>query len=498
MKQLFSILHIAFHQSTRRAYKITEAIVWMLIIASLVNLGLELFIDDPELNLILNRIDDFFLICFAIELLLRVTSYIPPQLTIFRHSSLRRILIHIGERLRFCTRPLVMIDILAVLAIYPPLRTLRALRLLRLMRPLPLFRYSRPLRQFLRAFQENSLLYGSALSLLLLTVLAAGISLYLSERSIPGAHVKTMSDGIWWALVTITTVGYGDLTPVGPVGRVIAGVLMVIGMFTLALFAGIVGSTLLSVVLQLKQEQFRMSEHVGHVIVCGYDEGARLLLDALRAEQLQLDREILIFAQGNRPEDLPPDVGWVSGNPSRESELDKVKAAEADSILIVGCRSIEPQQADATTLMVIFTLRSYLAKHGDTPRRKKPLYIVAEILDSENVSHAYTAGADEVIETTRLGFSLLAHSLTQHGSGAVMTSVATAGAHSLYIGKNPLTRVAPFSEFEAELKKEHELIILGLRNPKDEKVRFNPSANSDVALDDEVIYLASKAELERA
>ncbi|MBW2734152.1 MAG: hypothetical protein JRH20_17320, partial [Deltaproteobacteria bacterium] len=138
----------------------------------------------------------------------------------------------------------------------------------------------------------------------------------------------------------------------------------------------------------------------------------------------------------------------------------------------------------------------FMAAHPDTPRRKKPLYIVAEILDSENVAHAYAAGADEVIETTRLGFSLLAHSLSQHGSGAVMTSVAAAGAHSLYIGANPLKATTTFGELERELRSRHSLVVLGLREPKSEKVEFNPAAEREVSPAHEVVYLAPKAVLE--
>ncbi|MBW2735519.1 MAG: ion transporter [Deltaproteobacteria bacterium] len=395
MRRVFEYLHIAFHQRGARAYRAMDGIVWTLITLSLLNLSIELA-SGPALQDTLRQIDQVFLSLFAIELLLRVLSYRPPQLDIFHHKAARRLMGQIGGRLRFCTHPLLLIDILALLAIYPPLRMLRALRLLRLMRPLPLFRYSRPFLSLLRALQDNALLYVSALALLLLTVTAAGITLYLSERGALGTRVESIGDGLWWALVTITTVGYGDVTPVTTVGRVISGVLMVMGMFTLALFAGIVGSTLVSVVLQLRQDQFRMSQHVNHVIVCGYDKRARLLLDALRAEMLQLDREVLIFAQGERPKDLPPDFGWISGDPSRESELAKAKIAEADSTIIVGSRSCEPQQADATTILVLFTLRAFMAAHPDTPRRKKPLYIVAEILDSENVAHAYAAGADEV------------------------------------------------------------------------------------------------------
>ena len=143
------------------------------------------------------------------------------------------------------------IDIITVLAVVPALRGLRAMRLLRLLRTLRVWRYSSPFLGFTRAFQENALLYVLAFSTLGTEVLVGGVTITQAERGYDSA-ITSFSDGMWWALVTLTTVGYGDMTPVSPLGKSIGSVLMVAGMFTLALFAGIVGQTLLSTVLTIR------------------------------------------------------------------------------------------------------------------------------------------------------------------------------------------------------------------------------------------------------
>lgn len=99
----------------------------------------------------------------------------------------------------------------------------------------------------------------------------------------------------------------------------------------------------------------------------------------------------------------------MQGDPTKESELNKVRIDRAAALVVAGARHVSPQQADAITLLTLFTIRSYLKAQRSAKRRFHPVYVVAEILDSENVDHARTAGADEVIETRRLGFSLLAH-----------------------------------------------------------------------------------------
>ena len=70
-------------------------------------------------------------------------------------------------------------------------------------------------------------------------------------------------------------------------------------------------------------------------------------------------------------------------------------------------------------------------------RRQRPLYVVAEILDSENVDHARKAGANEVIETRKIGFSMIAHAIAHHGTATTMSRVLISGAHNVYMGRIP-------------------------------------------------------------
>jgi voltage-gated potassium channel len=324
-------------------------------------------------------------------------------------------------------------------------------------------------------------------------VVVGGVSIFLAEARYQGAEIKSIPEGIWWALVTLTTVGYGDFTPTTPLGRVVAGTVMVLGMFTLALFAGIVGSTLLRVLVGLRQDQFRMSSYSGHIVICGYDGAAPLLLQTVQAEYPSSERDLVIFGPGERPSDLPPEFIWVGGDPSKESELEKVRLSHAHTAIIVGSRKVAPPQADANTIMVVFTMRAYLDKQPETERRARPLYIVAEILDPENVGHAGTAGADEVIETTRLGFSLIAHAAVMPGSGTIMSSVVSAGAHSLYIAKSPAAEAIAYATLSRKLRAETGAVLIGVRDPETAQAIIGPEDDLLVQPDHQVVYLARGA-----
>jgi voltage-gated potassium channel len=497
MKTVLNALHTAFHQSASRSYRWLEAVIWVVIVLSvgLFTVDIWLGADHPWAPY-LAVADMVVLIFFGIEIGLRILSFRPAAVTFFKKSALGHIRNHIFGRLRFCLRPMTLIDILTVMALFPALRGLRAVRLLRLFRTVEVFRYASPFQGLARAFHDNKLLYTFAFSLLGTTTMLGGVCVYLIEKG-HNDKITGLGDAIWWALVTLTTVGYGDITPMSPLGKVVGGFMMVAGMFTLALFAGIVGHTLLNTVLSIREEQIRMSGNINHLVICGYDPGARMLLDAV-LQEFDLDQaKVMIFAPEKRNEEVPHDFTWIRGDPTKESELDKVRMSHASAVIIVGNRAVKPQQADAMTILTAFTIRSYLKRHGHENKRAHPLYIVAEVLDSENVVHAQAAGADEVIETTHLGFSMLAHAISTHGSATIMSQVVTTGAHSLYIGCIPDSIKSPisFGDLRRSIKGETGALLIGIREIKTGNDHLNPDDAREVSRDYHLIYLAESTVL---
>lgn len=497
MSSLFDRIHEAFHRPSSPLYARVQGAVLALILVSVALFLVEISVPpDGEVYALLYRIDRVILGIFAAEVALRILSYRPKDLEFYDLGPMQRLRYHITGRLRFATRPLIIIDLFTVLAVVPALRGLRALRLLRLARTRRFFQYSNPFTGIARAFEENALLFGFGISVFGTIVIIGGVSIFLVERG-ENPGLTTLADGIWWAIVTITTVGFGDITPVTGVGRVVGGTLMVSGMFTLALFAGIVGQSLVSSVLSIREEQFRMSHHIDHIVICGYDAGARMLLDRLVAE-IDLDETtVVLFAPGERPPDLPSEFQWISGDPTKESELDKVRMDVARCAILVGGRSGLPQHADATTILTAFTIRRYLMRRKLENARLRPVYIVAEILDEENVEHARAAGVDEVIETTRIGFSLVAHAVTVPGTASVLGELADPRFHSLFVGAVPsdIPLPLPFCEVLRLVRERHRVLVLGMRESATGLNELDPPDDRPVAPGDRLIYVAQKAVL---
>jgi voltage-gated potassium channel len=139
-----------------------------------------------------------------------------------------------------------LVDLLAILpfflqALLPGL-DLRFLRIMRVMRILKLSHYSTALEDLMASIYAERDAFVSALYLLVLSVLITSCLMYFAEHDLQPDKLGTIPDAMWWSIVTITTVGYGDVSPLSPWGKVIGAFTAVTGIFTAALLTGIVAS----------------------------------------------------------------------------------------------------------------------------------------------------------------------------------------------------------------------------------------------------------------
>ena len=141
-----------------------------------------------------------------------------------------------------------IIDLISILPFFLglaiDLRSLRAFRMLQLFRILKLARYSKAIRRMHRAFvisRDEIVLF--AVSALIMIYLA-GVGIYYFEHEAQPKVFRSMFDGLWWAVATLTTVGYGDSYPITAGGRLFTFLILIIGLGIIAVPTGMVASAL--------------------------------------------------------------------------------------------------------------------------------------------------------------------------------------------------------------------------------------------------------------
>lgn len=234
--RIYSILELG-----PMAGRLATAINWILIGLIVVTLTGTVLESVPRLanayGRLFNAIEYAALAVFSIEYLARVW-------TASEHPPWRR-LGAIQSRLHFVASPSGLVDLAAILPFWLSIifaTDLKAFLVLRLIRFFKLTRYSPAMRSLLEAlYAERRALLGCFVILCGATLIAAAL-MHLAEGKIQPNKFGTIPDAMWWAIVTLGTVGYGDAVPVTTAGRLVAGLTIFVGLLMMALPVGIVAT----------------------------------------------------------------------------------------------------------------------------------------------------------------------------------------------------------------------------------------------------------------
>jgi voltage-gated potassium channel len=137
------------------------------------------------------------------------------------------------------------------MAVFPASRLLRIFQLLRVIRAI------RSIQYLSHYFLKNRIksTFTTAAILAFLAIVFGAIGILKMEKDVAGSNIKTAEDALWWAYVTITTVGYGDKVPVTSEGRIIAAILMTVGVGLFGTFTAYVASWFVAQKVEEKEEQ---------------------------------------------------------------------------------------------------------------------------------------------------------------------------------------------------------------------------------------------------
>ena len=191
-----------------------------------------------EYKVAFNAFEFFSVVIFSIEYVLRVWS--APARNDVGNST------NIVKRMKYIFSFTGLIDFLAIIPSILPYffggLDLRWLRVLRLLRLLKISNYSSALEDFFSAIKADWRSFSAALYLMVIALFLSSALMYIAEHNSQPEKFSSIPETMWWGLITLTTVGYGDVSPVTPLGKILGAFTAIMGVCTVALLTGIVAS----------------------------------------------------------------------------------------------------------------------------------------------------------------------------------------------------------------------------------------------------------------
>ncbi len=234
------------------ASRLLNSFILLLIVGNVIAIVLESVESIyADYHLLFDRFETFSVLVFTCEYLLRLWACVED--TRFYHS--------VKGRLAYMVTFMAIVDLVAILPFYLSMFTTldtRFLRVLRLLRIFKLTRHFHSLEVLIQVIRQEGSVLASAMFILLVLMIVASGGMYVAEHDAQPEAFGSIPRAMWWAAVTLTTVGYGDIVPITEGGKLFAVVITVLGVGMAALPAGIVAAGLTRE-LQKRREMFQTS-----------------------------------------------------------------------------------------------------------------------------------------------------------------------------------------------------------------------------------------------
>ena len=314
---------------------------------------------------------------------------------------------------------------------------------------------------FSRLFEllTSKLVIASLITILIFTVLM--LIIFLSEQKTNSA-INTLFDAIWYTLVTITTVGYGDITPRSILGRTSAMILLLAGVALFGALSGKFASFLFDRQQKKDRGLLKMNKIKNHFLICGWKPNFERILEGILLANPEISPEKIILLNNssqNEMEKIKADsrfknINYIHGDFTDEDTLLKsqIKTAERTLILADNSENFSSLETDSRTVLAVITIKNLNPK----------IYCVAEIIDSKFEKHLSLAHCDEIILSADYGQNLLIQASSGKGMSHILRELISEESDSgilicdipqKFVGNN-------YGEFRLSLKTSD--ILIGL------------------------------------
>lgn len=287
---------------------------------------------------------------------------------------------------------------------------------------------------------------------------------------------------IWWSIVTLTTVGYGDISPVTPGGRIVAVVIMFFGIGVLGMLSASLAALLISKKLKENSGMCK-TKLTDHIILCEWNHRTRAILKELRTDSKSRDSAIVLIADITEKPVDDTLLFFVKGQVNEET-LKQANLAQARTVVVLGDDTLEATSRDAKVVLTTLTIESMANE----------VYSVVELVDKSNEQHCRRAHADEIIIGSELSSHLLATAALDHGISRIISELLSSRyGNELYAVPVPEKLAGNrFLDVLLHMKQEQQATVLGIQKGRGGELITNPDIDYLVTEQDYLVIIAKE------
>ena len=285
----------------------------------------------------------------------------------------------ISSKLSYIFSPSAIIDLLAILPGYRPLRILRVFLIFRLFK---LLRYSQSTQMFLGVLSSKRFELTTLVFLMSFLIFIASTAIYMFENQNVGGQIVDLYDAFYWAIVTISTVGYGDITPVTTGGRLVTSALIISGLGVLAFFTSIIVAAFNEKMSEFQDDRLKASieKCTDSTILCGFGRVGQEIARQLYANKLNF----VVIDQNEQHITLAQNKGYIA----LQDDASKNTVLEQAGINH-GAKTILCTTGDDVINVYITLTSRYL---------NPDITIISRVNREDNVKKLYQAGANYIVQ----------------------------------------------------------------------------------------------------
>jgi voltage-gated potassium channel len=285
-------------------------------------------------------------------------------------------------------------------------------------------------------------------------------------------------DGIWWAIITMSTVGYGDFVPASTEGRIFGIALILVGAgFLSTYFITLATNTVMSQNAYIEgKATFKGKDHV---VIIGWNERTREIISQLNS--LHFRGQIVLIDESLQENPYRNHhIHFIKGTPFKDNVLQKASMHEASIAIVTADPNRNEMEADMHSVLTL------LAVKGNHPE----VYTVVEILQKDQVVNAERAGANEVIQTNMQTSYVMINSIISQGmSKAILRLLNHLKGNHLQLV--PVTDDCINETFQSISHRllQNNIILLGIK--KGEETLVNPPLTTIVEATDKLLVITN-------